>query len=38
MLDSPALATTLMQGAIADFECALINYITVTEGRNRTLP
>jgi hypothetical protein len=29
-LDNPALASTLVQGAIADFECALTNYITAT--------
>lgn len=29
-LDNPALASTLVGGAIADFECALTNYITAT--------
>ena len=29
-LDDPALATVLVQGAVADFECALANYSTAT--------
>ncbi|MGE0553877.1 MAG: RagB/SusD family nutrient uptake outer membrane protein [Gemmatimonadales bacterium] len=29
-LDNPALATTLVAGAVGDFECALTNYITAT--------
>lgn len=29
-LDNPALAATLVAGAIGDFECALTNYITAT--------
>jgi starch-binding outer membrane protein, SusD/RagB family len=29
-LDDPALASTLVAGAVGDFECALTNYITAT--------
>jgi len=29
-LDNPALASTLVAGAVGDFECALTNYITAT--------
>ena len=29
-LDNPALAATLVAGAVGDFECALTNYITAT--------